>query len=257
MTKITLKQRLNATPLTKLRFIVVILMVFILAFIISLTLLGNDYVFDDDLAFLVVLIGVAILSFSMVIDIRNQRQWIRDTAEIEIILDKEVANQFNKIRKNKIKDFFIGGFAFFLPLILIFLIAVIMTSARELIIIGLVSIALYILILFMRKFLKKESDQIPVFLLSEIGMIYLKDYLIWGDKWSGTWLDEIDFLFKEDGNCMLMIRTVTTGRFGDDRKSYKIEIPYQSITDTNDLVIRIKAANQRNRYKRLRDKLHK
>ncbi len=234
-----------------------IVTVFILAFILSMPLLRNSYVFDDDMVFLIVLIGGAILVFFMVIDIRNQRQWIRDTAQIEIILDKEVADQFNENRKKKIKDFFIGGFAFLLPLILIFLVVVIVTSARELIIVGLVSIALYILIQFMRIFLKKKSDLIPVFLLSEIGMIYIKDYSIWGDKWSGTWLDEIDLMAKEDGNRILMIRILTTSRVGDFSKSYKIEIPNHSITNTEDLISRIKAANQRNRYKRLRDKMYK
>ncbi len=240
--------------MTKLRFFGIIFTVFFLVWIVSLTFVVSEYESFDDTVFLIVVIAMTILAILMVIDIRNQRQWIRDTAEIEIILDKARVEKFNENRKKKIKDFLIGGTAFMLPLVLIFLVAAIMTSARELIILGLFFIPLYVLIKITQKILKKESDHTQVFILSEVGMIYLKDYVVWGDQWSGSWIDEISTQATRDGGSVLMIQSVSTNRFGDFFKTYHIDLPDHSVSDLDDLVSRIKTTNGRNRYRRRRDK---
>lgn len=255
MTKLTLKQRLNATPLTKVRFFGGVVPFF--AFALNLVLIMVYYEPNEDTAVMVFAIWVSIIIFAMVIDIRNQRQWIRDTAEIEILLDKEVVEKFFKSRKKKIKDFVIGGFAFLLPLILIFLVAAVITSARELTMVGLVVIPLYFLTRMMRKILYRKSDSIPTFILSEVGMIYVTDYLIWGDRWSGSWIDEITTQAAPDGGSVLMIRSITTNRFGDFFKTVQIELPNHTVSDLADLIGRIKLSNGRNRYRRIRDKAAK
>lgn len=254
MTKLTLRQRLNATPLTKFRIFGFVLS--LLIFLLSLILVMTFYELNEDAVFLIFVLWISILIIAMVIDMRNQRQWIRDTAEIKILLDKEAVEKFTGSKKEKIKDIVIGGFAFLFPLILIFLVAVIITSAREMIMIGLVAIPLYFIIRVMRKRVYKESDLIPTFILSEIGMIYITDYLIWGDRWSGSWIDEIKTQATTDGGSVLMIRSVSTNRFGDVFKTVQVELPNHSVSDLQNLIDRIKESNGRNRYRRLREKAH-
>lgn len=249
MTRMTLKQKLTATPLIKIRLIALFIVVTGLTInaIAFLAELNGEMSVSDGFYNMVYLSIISVLPILFMLDRALYRRWIKNEALIITPLSQDFAKAYLKDRVS-----FDPKRAMFIPCVIfsgVFLYELGFLIGEGYFLMWIPSVfILTSIVIYLISLLKKKDSMDKTVYISEFGMIYLGDLVLWNDRLSYfTYIAElriIDDLIK-GSNLYLKIDFygVTGSRFVD----YYVSIPEHQAKDLDDIIKRILLVNQKNK----------
>jgi len=249
MTKMAFRQRLNAKPLLKIRLFALFLVLtgLVSSAIAFLAEINGEMTVSDDFYKMVFLSIISALPILFILDRVLSRCWIKKEALIITTLSQDFANAFLKDRAlSNPKQMMFIPYALFSGMIL-YNLGFYISDGYYFMWIPTILILISFLY-YLASLLEKRSTKDKKIYISEFGMIYLDDLVLWNDKLIYlTYIADLKIVddLREGSNLYLKIDFY--GVRGSRFIEYYVSIPQHKAQDLVDIIKRIQLVNQENK----------
>ena len=235
--------KINKTPLSPVRFLMAgILTIFVLVLVIQMV---TDPLGEKDLT---VFIGIimTLLILLGVVELNNQRRWIKQTVVIRLRPNQEEVALAQRSKTDFDKTWIYGLIAISFPILASVIILGLIIEPLIIFLLSFGLVAASVIWLVSRRvnvnFMKKE----PEIILSKVGMIYIHECILWADHFGSRWI-ESGQVESSEGKTKLILKIGKAYRYMTTYKTYTLFIPTMSVSEVSNLLMDILSSSVRSR----------
>jgi hypothetical protein len=250
MTNFNLKERLHATPLAPIRYLILLSIVvdwFLTMGIGFSMVMTRNIQFQGDVFILYSSLSFIVLSSLIGLDYRNRERWIQDRILIEVPFEPTHPTWMDRFKNLDRLIWLRPILASYLPFVAIWFLLVFYMPKHDPMI-DLIMVILVIPATLFYKTKKRIFDQRFTIQLADIGMIYNDQLVLWSDSFTSSWIDTLTVNEKEFENGVLEIEMARRSA-NEKPKNYRIKLPAMTSSERQVLLDKIMEGNAMNKAK--------